>query len=483
MARRFFLSVVFLFALTPLALFAGKMSVPGLYHYTLPNGLNLFVMENNSAPLAFIMATVRAGSVTQSAENAGLFHLYEHMMFKGNAKYPDQKATMAALNEMGISNWNGFTATDAVSYYFTVPSGMVRKGLEFWSYAIRTPRLEEKELANEKEVVVSEITGNMTNPARIVYAALGKHLFPEKPWRLDTSGTVETVRAATAAQLREIQGKYYVPNNAAVFVGGDVDHDEMYALVKEIYGDWEKSDGVPFEPVPTKKPFSATQKYVYPDARSSNSFVQVGLYLRGPDAETDAADTYGADMWGTLLQRPDGVYKALLKSDALLSIPDSDYIGGSYSTERASGRIQLSSVMTNDRSPVEKAEHWLEFFQSRAVPLMTTEAFLGDSLIADAKIKLENARVYEMETAEGFLSMLSSVWAASGLDYFISYDQKMQAVKGSDVRAFVEKYIEGKSGMFIVFVSPQLYKKHEKEFAAADYQVIDSDNAFWWKKE
>ena len=91
--------------------------------------------------------------------------------------------------------------------------------------------------------------------------------------------------------------------------------------------------------------------------------------------------------------------------------------------------------------------------------------------------------LHETETAEGFLSMLSSVWAASGLDYFISYDQKMQGVKGSDVRAFVEKYIEGKNGMFIVFVSPRLFKKHEKEFAAAGYQVIDSDNAFWWKKE
>ena len=45
---------------------------------------------------------------------------------------------------------------------------------------------------------------------------------------------------------------------------------------------------------------------MYPDARSSDSFVQVGYYLRGPDSETDAADTYGADMWGMLLQKPDG---------------------------------------------------------------------------------------------------------------------------------------------------------------------------------
>ena len=480
MRKRIFLFLFCLFLIFPL--FAKKMSVQGLYHYTLDNGLNLFVMENNSAPLAFVMVTVRAGAVTQTSENAGLFHLYEHMMFKGNAKYADQKATTAAMNELGVSDWNGFTANDEVSYFFTVPSNMVRGGLEFWSYAIRTPRMEEKELANEKEVVVSEITANTTNPGRIVFAALGKHLFPEKPWRHDTSGTVEIVRAATVEQLREIQSVYYVPNNAAVFVGGDVQHDEIYRLVKEIYGDWKKTDGVPFEPVPTKTPFDHVQKYVYPDARTSNNFVQVGYYLRGPDSETDADDTYGADMWGTLLQKPDGVFKALLKNDEILAIPDTSYISGYYQTERASGLIQLSSVMLNDRSPVEKAEHWMKIFTEKAVPLMQTEAFLGEPLLASAKVMLENQKYYETETAEGFLRYLSNMWASSGLNYFVGYDKKMQRVKDDDVKAFVKKYIENKNGMFIVFISPQLYEKYAGEFSAAGYDVIDASNAFWWKK-
>ena len=480
MHKRFLLILFCLFILFPLS--AKKMSVPGLYHYRLENGLNLFVMENNSAPLAFIMITVRAGAVTQSSENAGLFHLYEHMMFKGNAKYPDQKATMAALNEMGISDWNGFTATDEVSYYFTVPAKMLRNGLEFWSYAIRTPRMEEAELKNEKEVVVSEITGNMTDPSRIMYAAVGKHLFPEKPWRRDTSGTIEIVRSATADQLREMQSIYYVPNNAAVFVGGDVDHDEAYRLVQEIYGDWKKTDSVPFEPVPEKAPLSSLEKYVYPDARSSDSFVQVGYYLRGPDSETDAADTYGADMWGMLLQKPDGPFKNLLKNDEKLSIPQANYISGYYSTERASGIIQFSSVMLNDCPPVEKAEHWLDVFTNKAVPLMQTDEFFGEKLLVDAKNMLENSKYYELETAEGFLRSLSNLWASSGLDYFVSYDKKMQAVKGKDVKAFVQKYIAGKNGMFVVFVSPSLYESNKEDFSAAGYQVIDAENAFWWKK-
>ena len=482
MSKRFFrVLAIFLVLAVCVPSYAKKMSVQGLYQYTLDNGLSLFVMENNAAPLAYVMLTVRAGAVTQSPENAGLFHLYEHMMFKGNAKYPNQEATTAALNEMGVSDWNGFTSVDAVSYYFTVPADKVRDGLEFWSYAVRTPLMQEEEFANEKEVVVSEITGNMTNPGRIFLAALNKHLFAESPWRRDSSGTVQIVRGATVEQMRAMQNTYYVPNNTAVFVGGDVKHADVYKLVKAIYGDWKKTDSVPFAPPPTKAPFASTRKYVYSDARTSDSFVQVGYYLRGPDAETDARDTYGADMWGQLLRKPDGAYKSLLLNDSALSIPDPDYIGGYYSTERASGIVSLSSVMLNDAPAVQKAERWLSLVTGQGVATMKSNAFVNEQLLRDAKTQLENADFYAVETAEGFLSTLSNVWATSGLDYFVGYDKQMQAVKANDVRVFVENYIENKNGMFVVFVSPAVYQKNKADFAAAGYEEITADNAFWWK--
>ena len=90
---------------------AQETAVSSLFHYTLENGLELFVMENDSAPLAYIEIAVKAGAVTQTPENAGLFHLYEHMMFKGNEKYPNQKEAYSALNKMGVSDWNGTTST------------------------------------------------------------------------------------------------------------------------------------------------------------------------------------------------------------------------------------------------------------------------------------------------------------------------------------------------------------------------------------
>ena len=62
-----------------------KTLISNLFYSKLENGLDVFVYEDDSAPLAYIEIAVRAGARSQTKETAGLFHLYEHMMFKGNS--------------------------------------------------------------------------------------------------------------------------------------------------------------------------------------------------------------------------------------------------------------------------------------------------------------------------------------------------------------------------------------------------------------
>ena len=85
--------------------------------FTLENGLKVFTSENHSVPLVYIEIAVRAGGVTQTPETAGLFHLYEHMMFKGNELYRDAASVQKAINDMGVTSWNGTTSPDCVNYF------------------------------------------------------------------------------------------------------------------------------------------------------------------------------------------------------------------------------------------------------------------------------------------------------------------------------------------------------------------------------
>lgn len=462
--------------------FAQSTSISGLYRYRLENGLELYVMENDAAPLAYIEIAVRCGAVTQTEETAGLFHLYEHMMFKGNEKYPTEKDTMDAMNALGVGNWNGTTGTDRVNYFFTVPSNLVRDGLEFWSYAVRTPLMDEKELANEKGVVLSEITGNYTNPGRIANASLYRRLYPEHPYKLDTSGVKEIIESCSVEKLKKIQADYYVPDNSVVFVGGDVKHDEIYRMVCDIYGDW-KNSGRDFSlgAVHSKTPVKKTVKLIYPNPQIASVYTQASFYLRGPDGETDVEDTYGGDVWSFLLDNPSGIYLRTLTEDPDLSIPEPDYAGGFYSTQRCSGLIGFNAAMINDdKSPVKRADHFYDVITGKCISQFIDEksGFCDD--MKHVVQRLEDSRIYSLETPEGFMASLSSTWSSVSADYFINYDEKIASVTADDVRQFAKKYLEGKQGILLVSINPSVYEKYKDEFARAGYEEIKAEEAFWW---
>ncbi len=162
----------------------GETSVPGLYQYTLDNGLELFVAENDSAPLAYIELAVRAGGIAQTPETAGIFHLYEHMMFEGDSQYKSSADMDKAVQDMGVLGQNAQTGINCVKYYFTVPADLLEKGLEFWNYAIREPLLSEEGLASQKKVVTAEIEGNFSDPGRIYSYNMFRTLSPKYPCRI-----------------------------------------------------------------------------------------------------------------------------------------------------------------------------------------------------------------------------------------------------------------------------------------------------------
>ncbi len=485
--------------------FAEETSFEGLYRYKLDNGLELFVAENNSAPLAYIEIAVRAGAVTQTPQNAGLFHLYEHMLFKGNEKYANQSEFTKAENQLGAIDENGSTGVDRVNYYFTIPANMTKEGLEFWSYALRTPKLEEGELENEKAVVLSEINADFTNPSHIRSAALFKNLFPEEPYKLSPSGSPKIVQNATANDLREIQQKYYIPANTAIFVGGDVKHDEIFGYAKEIFGNWQNpAQNEESVAVPSKEPLSKDKKFVFVDASSSGKLIQIGYYLRGPDGETDSEDTYAADVWTAIVSNPNGSFSNAFVANKKLSIPESDYVGASYTTRRASGIIGFYGALLNDSvkqapsapvadtnygfgsfdvfssknlSPADKADEFLATVKKQAALDVTRDTPL--SLVIQ---QFEDSRIYELESAKSILSSLSFFWSACGSDYFFSYDNNISKVTEESVRAFVEKYISGKKGILIVSVSPEIWSDYKSSFISHGYQEITKENAFWQNK-
>ena len=456
--------------------------VTGLTSFTLDNGLELFVLENHTVPLARIQITFRTGAMSQSPQTAGLFHLYEHMMFKGNAAHPTQTDLQAAMKDLGVANWNGGTSEESVSYYFSVPSDKAAQGIQFWADAVRTPLLNPGELDTEKDVVVNEILGYLSDPDNIYSSAVDKAMFSQYPWRKDVSGSEALVRAATVPVLQGIKDTWYVPNNAALFVGGDVDPAAVRAAVQKSFGDWKKAKD-PWSPPPPPHPAPAKDVLlVYPDEAMYQGVMSVDLEYRGPDVTTDPSSTYAADVLGGLVEDPNGSFKA----DIFSKVPGmykKEYQSAAYATLRDGGYIYYSTYLlaAPNQDTFARVAALKKVYEAEMQAVATKPDYFSQADFDVLKRRLADAVIFERETANGFINELSGWWSSAGTAYYLGYRDSLLKVTKPQIAKFVTDFILAHPSVLAIRMNPADYAREKAAAEKAGWTVISADNAYWWK--
>ncbi|MGN0728438.1 M16 family metallopeptidase [Treponema sp.] len=467
--------------------YAEKTSIENLHQYKMENGLTVFIAENHTVPLVYIEIAIRAGAVTQTPQTAGLFHLYEHMMFKGNSLYKDAASVNRALSNLGVASWNGTTGINHVNYFFTVPSAKLEEGLAFWNAAIRSPLIDEHELQNEKKVVLSEIEGGKSDPSKIFYSYLSKNLFPDAPYKVDSSGSFEAVRNATSGQLREIKEKYYIPSNAALFIGGDIIPDQAFELAEKIFGTWSNNgNSMPENSVQQNtQPFSAPQYCVMPFDKLTPELMQIMVQFRGPDADFDIQDTYAVDYLMSLMSEPGSDYIQGLYKNKSLKISDFNNSWAQYATVRANGLLEFGTIASDaETMPAERARIFLDEIQNSIIPKIVSEKkFFTDSYKSKIIEQMKDSYTRSTETPSGLLASIRSWWINTDTDYFFSYYENLAKVSQDDVKRVAEKYFTKKNPLVSVLLNPAVYEKTRAEFLDSSFYEIQPDEKSWWQEE
>ncbi len=481
MKRRIVPVILTLFLLLAHAASAATGEVTGLKKFVLSNGLEVFVMENHIVPLVRIEITFRCGALTQTPETVGLFHLYEHMLFKGNRTYKTQSDFQAAMKELGVAGWNGGTSTESVTYYFTVPAEKLGDGMSFWAEAVRHPLFAEKELETEKSVVLNEVVGYLNDSSNIMASGEEKNLFWKYPWRKDVAGYPKTLQAASVALMRQIQDRYYIPNNAALFIGGDVDPDAVLALAEKYFGDWKKRDNPWAEPVPPHPSLDKDVLLIYPDDQMYGGVAEIGLTFRGPDVLADTEATYAADVWGKLIEDPNGKFKA----DVFAKVPGlykKEYISAYYLTQRDGGYIDFGTYMLlgNKGGNVARMLALKKAFIEEADAMVSDPSYFKADDYKVLKTKITDERVLERETVDGFIGSLSFWWASASTDYYLGYADRLAGTGSAEVARFLSTYVAGKNSMLSIRINPRDFQAEKEAAEKAGFIVLTKDNAYWW---
>jgi zinc protease len=407
---------------------------------TLPNGLEVIVVENHGVPIATIEVNARNGSFTQSPTYEGLSHLYEHMFFKANATYPQPEQFVARASELGAV-FNGTTQEERVNYYLTVPSDSTMPAMAFLASALRAPLFRSDELERERAVVIGEYDRNESDPFYALTTAMGRTLWGSAWSRKNPLGEREVILKTTPEQMRAIQRRYYVPNNTALIVTGDVSADSIFAAAHRLLGDWPRAaDPFTTDPIPPVPALVGNKAVIVEQPVSA---VVVLLQWQGPGAHADVPATYAADVFSDVLNQPGSRFQRRLVDSGLWQSLSVNYytlnqvgpitIGGAV----APGKLR-EAVAALDRELLEVVKPG--YITSDAVDGVKRQRIVGT--------------MESLERASGFAHQLGFWWAVTGMEYFYGYNDAMSRQTPDDLRRYASRYILGKPRVTGVLLSP-----------------------------
>lgn len=408
---------------------------------TLPNGLDVIVVENHGVPLVTIEADVKNGSFTQGPEFEGLSHLYEHMFFKANTRYPGPDDFIARASELG-AEFNGSTSEERVNYYLTVPADSVEGGMKFLAAALTGPLFRKDELEREREVVIGEYDRNEASPYFPFSTAMEKALWGEAWSRKNPLGERAVIQSTTPEKMRAIQTRYYVPNNTAIIITGDVSAAKAISLATAIFSGWPRGAN-PFEvdSIPPIPPLTKDTAVIVEQPIGS---IVLRMQWQGPSAGADPAATYAADVFSDVLNQPGSRFQRRLVDSGLFHA-----IGVNYYTLNHVGPITIEG----ETSPA-KFKEALAALRAEIAKLNDPGYFSAAELNATKQTRIVGTKL-GLERVSGFAHQLGFWWAVTGLDYFFGYVDTMAKQTPQDLQSYAAKYIIGKPHVTGVLLSPQ----------------------------
>lgn len=401
-----------------------------IQHRVLPNGLEVIVVENHGVPLVTVEAVVKNGSFTQSPDFEGLAHVYEHMFFKANDAFPDPDGVMARAADLGAI-FNAETHEEEVNYYLTLPADSLIPGLQLLSAALQTPRFDAAELAAEKTVVLGEYDRAEAEPFWHLDQAMAKALWGDAFSRKNTIGNRDVVAHVTPEQMREIQRRYYVPNNSAIIIAGDIMPARVFLIAERLFGGWAKADdpftAAPIPPVPPLRHDTA----VVVEQNVSN--VTVMIQWQGPSVRSDPHATFVADVFSDYLNLDGSEFKRRLVDSGLWQ----DVIVNYYTLDHV-GPITISGQTERGR-------------MREAIPAMLRElrrvtepGYFTTAKLEEVKAHRTTDSAFGRERTSGFAHVLGFWWSVAGLNYYMDYADEMARQQPASLVDYATKYIIGK---------------------------------------
>ena len=440
--------------------------------HRLKNGLTVYLSVDPEQPRIAAWIAIRAGSRHDPAHSTGLAHYLEHMMFKGTAhlgtldaaaERPHLAATAALYDRLplantpaeraqiladidaatqssavtaipneldrlyaglGILDVNAFTTDDATVYMADLPAAR----LATWA------RVEAQRLASptfrlfypELEAVYEEKNISLDTPEDRVDEALRLALFPRHPYGTQTIlGDAEHLKNPAHAEMVAYQRRWYLPNNAALILAGDLDPAATLAALDLAFETWSPGQLPPPPAAALDGPVGRVQRTIVAEGEQSVTLAWRTIPAGHPDEPALAV----------LAELVDNDVSGLLNVRLLLSgeLPDAEGHGEQLVE---AGYYALTGVARDDQSLAE-VERLLHSIVAALKSGAFTQADI-DAIVLHEQIREQMAR----ESNGGRVSWIADAYLERRRwQDHVGFTQAMARVTPADILRVAATYL------------------------------------------
>lgn len=270
---------------------AGPVMAEKVTGFTLPNGLQVVVIEDHRAPVVVHMVWYRVGAADEPPGHSGIAHFLEHLMFKGTDEVPSGKFSEIVQAQGGSDN--AFTSRDYTAYFQRVAADRLDLVMKLEADRMRDLRLTQEDVATERAVILEERTTRTdSDPGALFGEQTQAAQYLNHPYSIPIIGWRHEIEQLDRDDALAFYARYYAPNNAVLVVAGDVTPDEVKRLAERHYGPLAPTEGLPPRIRPSEPPQLAERRLSMADPRVAQPYV-VRSYL-APERSSGAQDKAAA---------------------------------------------------------------------------------------------------------------------------------------------------------------------------------------------
>ncbi len=393
------------------------------------NDITILVRPNPSAPVAMLEGCLRAGSVDESAEQAGLASFTASLLSRGSAKY-DFDSYNEAVESVGASvSVGGGTHISSFGSESLVEDFPLM--VEILADTLQRPTFPPEHIERVRGQWLVRLQEREQSTRSVSYRRFNEMIFGDHPYGLPTSGYIETIQELSRDDVAAFHQAYYRPNQAIIVVSGDVEPEAVVALLESHFGSW-RTGAEPPPPADTIPPVAGAngiQRKSFDMPGKVQSDVVIGclaIARSHPDyfAVQVANNILGQfGMMGrlgeTVRERQGLAYYSYSALDADIGI-------GPW--------VAFAGV--NPQNVNQAADSILHEFER-----LGNEP-VSDEELSDSIANMTGTLPLRLETNDGVASILLNMeWYDLGLDYLQTYQERIRAITKEDVQRVAADYL------------------------------------------